>query len=421
MTDILNDISSSKGFNGVSKLFYSNLFAIIAGLALGLLSPKFPSSLFSGLDFLAWLPVSLIKGFAGPLLFLAVCHGLMSGDSLGRGFRRLFLVCLVNACCAIMIALILVNVLRPGNQMASLLSEVSSSLSAGVPSEQLKTPSWYEALRSFVPESVVTPFLNNNIPSILVLAILFGVGLRITGRSQDGWEQWFLKLREILERALNVTAAILFFILKLMPLAIFSAVAKATNASGFSVFSGLMWYVIVSVLGMFLQILIVYQSWILIYARRSLRQFWRQARLPVLFSFGVNSSLSALPSTLHALDELSCSKEAARLGACVGTNFNNDGILLYEVVAVLMLAQGLNLDWSLSQQFVVAGLCVLATLGVSGFPEAGIVALSLVLPAAGLPLSLVPLLLPVDWFVARCRSATNVISDMTVSLAIDHS
>jgi Na+/H+-dicarboxylate symporter len=32
---------------------------------------------------------------------------------------------------------------------------------------------------------------------------------------------------------------------------------------------------------------------------------------------------------------------------------------------------------------------------------------------------LIPLLLPVDWFVARCRSATNVVSDMTVSLVID--
>jgi Na+/H+-dicarboxylate symporter len=38
---------------------------------------------------------------------------------------------------------------------------------------------------------------------------------------------------------------------------------------------------------------------------------------------------------------------------------------------------------------------------------------------AGLPVELIPLLLPVDWFVARCRSATNVVSDMTVSLAID--
>ena len=139
----------------------------------------------------------------------------------------------------------------------------------------------------------------------------------------------------------------------------------------------------------------------------------------MLYAFGVNSSLAALPATLNALDDLKVSPGASRLGACVGTNFNNDGILLYEVAAVLMLGQAAGFDWHVSQQLGIAGVCMLATLGVSGFPEAGVIALSLVLTSAGLPVEMLPLLLPVDWLVARMRSATNVVSDMTVSLAID--
>jgi Na+/H+-dicarboxylate symporter len=56
---------------------------------------------------------------------------------------------------------------------------------------------------------------------------------------------------------------------------------------------------------------------------------------------------------------------------------------------------------------------------VAGVPEAGVVSLSLVLSAVGLPLEILPLLLTVDWIVARMRSVVNVLSDMTVSIAVD--
>jgi DAACS family dicarboxylate/amino acid:cation (Na+ or H+) symporter len=148
-------------------------------------------------------------------------------------------------------------------------------------------------------------------------------------------------------------------------------------------------------------------------------QFWRAARRPVVFAFGVNSSLATLPATLAALSDLNVKPGSSRLGACIGTNFNNDGILLYEVAAVMMLAQAAGLDWSIGHQLWIAMVCVLATFGVGGFPEAGIIALALVLSTAGLPAEILPLLLPVDWVVARMRSATNVVSDMTVSLVID--
>jgi Na+/H+-dicarboxylate symporter len=170
---------------------------------------------------------------------------------------------------------------------------------------------------------------------------------------------------------------------------------------------------------MILQVLIVYYGWIKYRARRSLRDFWKYAKLAVVYSFVVNSSLASLPTTLLALDNISCSKTSPRLGACVGANFNNDGILLFEVAAVLMISQSAGVDWSLLDQFGVALLCIVATLGVSGFPDAGIVALPLALPMAGLPLEIILYLLPVDWLVARFRSITNVVSDMTVSLAID--
>jgi Na+/H+-dicarboxylate symporter len=91
---------------------------------------------------------------------------------------------------------------------------------------------------------------------------------------------------------------------------------------------------------------------------------------------------------------------------------------LYEAMAVLFVAQAYGIEMSVTQQVMTALLSLAAAIGVAGIPEAGVISLSLVLTAAGLPLEILPMLLTVDWIIARARSITNVLSDMTVSIGI---
>jgi len=408
------------GLKTIRYIFAANVAALILGCLLGFYWNGLPAGSDGLVSIFAWLPVALVKGFAGPLLFLAILNGMMADQPLTAGVRRLVIICAINTVLAVSIALVLVNALKPGTHMEGLVRGFSLAPSVTAPvSPGAKFVSWSDVAKSMIPDSIVRPFLENNIPALIVLAILFGLGIRSAGRRDGVWDARFVRFRGYVEISLSVISFVLRIIMMLMPLAIFAAVAKATGELGFNALRSLSWYLLITITGMVLQIIIVYQAWIAMWSRRTLRNFWRQAKIPVIYAFGVNSSLSSLPATLDALDNLHCSRASSRLGACIGTNFNNDGILLYEVVAVIMLAQAFGLDWSYVHQLGVAGVCVLATLGVSGFPEAGVVALSLVLPAAGLPLEIMPLLLPADWIVARCRSATNVISDMAVSLAID--
>jgi DAACS family dicarboxylate/amino acid:cation (Na+ or H+) symporter len=208
-------------------------------------------------------------------------------------------------------------------------------------------------------------------------------------------------------------------IVHLVPLAVFASVAKVIGIYGLSFVGGLSAYLFFCLFGMVLHVVLVHQSWIVWVARMNLRRFWQEALEPVLYGFGVNSSLATLPVTLRAMKRLGISDSSARLSACVGTNFNNDGILLYEVVAVLFLAQAYGQELSMATQVLTALICVLAAAGVSGIPEAGVIALSLALSAANLPIENIPLLLTVDWIIARSRSAVNVLADITVALSID--
>jgi len=64
-------------------------------------------------------------------------------------------------------------------------------------------------------------------------------------------------------------------------------------------------------------------------------------------------------------------------------------------------------------------ICMVAAMGVAGVPEAGFVSLALVLNTVGMPIEILPLLLTVDWIIARGRSVTNVLSDMVLSILLD--
>ena len=136
-----------------------------------------------------------------------------------------------------------------------------------------------------------------------------------------------------------------------------------------------------------------------------------------------NSSLATIPVTLRCLRCMGVSEPSARMSACIGTNLNNDGIVLYEAMATLFLCQAMGWHLGASQQITVVLASVMAGVGIAGIPDAGLIVLPLVLTAAGLPEAAVgaalPLIIPVDWIIARARSGVNVLADMLVAILLD--
>jgi Na+/H+-dicarboxylate symporter len=143
----------------------------------------------------------------------------------------------------------------------------------------------------------------------------------------------------------------------------------------------------------------------------------------ILTGLSCNSSLATVPVTLRCLERMGVSNSSARMAACVGTNFNNDGITLYEAMAAIFVAQAVGVDLGLSQQLLIVSQSILVGAGVAGIPEAGLIVLPLVLASAGLSEAVIaaalPLIMTVDWIIARVRSGVNVMSDMVVAVLLD--
>jgi len=153
------------------------------------------------------------------------------------------------------------------------------------------------------------------------------------------------------------------------------------------------------------------------------RTYFGEGAAPIVTGFSLNSSLATVPVTLRALARMGVSDSSARLSACVGTNFNNDGITLYEAMTTLFVAQAAGMNLSLAQQAAILLVVLAASMGMAGIPNSGLIILPLVLRAAGMPDDVVkialPIVLSIDFINARVRSAVNVMGDLQVAILLD--
>lgn len=408
-------------------LYLRILIAVVIGVLLGiLLGPR-----AAPLGELGILIIRLLKALAAPLILFAVLDSFLRTRIPARRGAQLLLISLVNAMVATGLGLLVANVLRSGahwrERTDPRLLERLLGQPAGAPHPEI-TLNPLKNLMGYFPETLVEPFVKNNIITVVLVAVTLGAALRHLKDREPVAALPEVSPLAVLEAGirglLQVFTVVLEWLVKIVPLAVLGVVASVTGKSGAAVLHALVLFVVTILIGLGLHAGVYYALLLRVVAGVSPRRFFAGALDAILLALSSGSSLATLPVTLRCLiDKLGVSPASARLAACVGTNLNHDGIILYEAGATLFVGQAFGVSLSLGQQGAVAVAAVMAGIGIAGIPDAGLITLPLVLSAAGIPEPIVavaiPLLLPVDWLIGRCRAATNVISDMTVATLLD--
>ncbi|MBI3735449.1 dicarboxylate/amino acid:cation symporter, partial [Candidatus Sumerlaeota bacterium] len=404
------------------KIFRLPLYLqILVGMALGAVAGTIWGKSVAPLGELGKVIITLIKTLAAPLLFFAIIDAFLHMKVRARAAGWMAGISAINAVIALAIGMMLSNTFHPGERLAEFVkAKEAESAAATTPAKAPEKIGFVKTVVGYVPESIVEPFIENSIISIILVAILLGLALRRAKEEQlSRGETAFRSVEDGVRTLFRMIEIALGWVIKFVPLAVFGVVAKTIGEYGFGPIKGLAIYVGIVLLGLALHVGIVYQGWIILAGPRRLADFWRGGRDAIVYALGASSSLATLPVTLKCLDKMGVSPHSARMAACVGTNLNNDGILLYEAMAVLFVAQANGIHLTFGQQLSAALSCAIAGVGIAGVPDAGLISLSLVLATVGLPLEILPLLLTVDWVLSRARATTNVISDMLVANLLD--
>lgn len=413
-------------------LYVRVLVGVLLGTLVGVIFGKEPivGDIYTeDLGRLGTLVIRLLKMLAVPLVLFAILDAFAKTAITLKTAGRLALICLVNVSVAMTIGLTILNTLQPGlswyNHLGDITRDLGNAIGSAPKLVEGATLSPMANFDRYIPESLVDPFLKNNIISVVLASILFGAALRRVRNQATGEDAEHVQgLVGFISACLQILIQALDWMVQLAPIAVFGVLAQVVGRSGIGIFQHLWTFLWVILLGMALHALVYYPLVAWIGGRKTPREFVGKGADAIITGLSTNSSLATVPVTLRCLtDKLGVSDRSARMAACIGTNLNNDGITLYEAMATLFLAQACGLSMDLPQQLVVVAASIMAGVGVAGIPEAGLVVLPMVLGAAGFSDAsiavVVPLIMPVDWIIARCRSGVNVMSDMLVAILLD--
>jgi DAACS family dicarboxylate/amino acid:cation (Na+ or H+) symporter len=385
------------------------ILGAVVGLVLGAMkgTPEAPNDVvlkvLEELGIFSKLVLRLLGALAPALILLAIVQALMKAQ-LERGTApRLIRLLLLNTLVAICVGLLVANVIQPGHREH--LPKPASE--ANIPKADV-----FQQILDNVPKSLLGPLGDEGkVIGVIFIAVAFGLALRRSSK-KDAVVPW-------VDLGLDTLIIILHWIIAVVPLAVFGLVASIVGLKGFGAFHALAIFVLCVLLALLIQAIYYLTrvrlcSWVRPFA------LLRGCRDALVMAFSTGSSTATMPVTFECLkDRVGVREKSASLGALLGANFNNDGTALYEAMAALFIAQMVGIELTFVQQFLVVVTSVVASVGAAGIPEAGLVTMTLVFHAVGLDPVYIALLLPVDWFLDRCRTAINVMGDMNVSCILD--
>ncbi len=404
---------------------------MLIGLATGLVLGVIAHIAWGDAPQLAWF-VSHVSDPIGKiflrLLFMLVIPLIVSALALGvcgvgdlRNLGRIGLKTLAYTVgvsfIAVMLGLVLVNVLRPGDgippETAQRLHDIAAQGGASMPKAGDLPKGGLDLLIGIIPDNPVKAMANGDMLAVMFFALFLGVGLAITRTPASE------KLRDALEGLYDVVLTLIDIVIRLAPYGVAALLFTLTARLGYDILRQLGQYVLVVVLGLAIHQFVVYALTVRFLGGMSPRVFYAGVRPAMLTAFSTASSNATLPTSLRVAEEnLHLPRHVSRFVLTIGSTANQNGTALFEGVTVLFLAQFYGVDLSLAQQMLVLMICVLGGIGTAGVPAGSIPVVIMILGMVGVPAEGIGMILGVDRFLDMCRTTLNVTGDLAAAVVV---
>ena len=401
---------------GSSKTLKNNymliliLISIVLSIIFGIFFPKEMIEI----KWIGQLFINMLKLIVLPLIFCALVSAITSIGEIKRlgsiGIHTLGYV-LVSVSIAVAIGLVLLNTFKPG------LGVAPSLILANATPLDLKPVPFSSYLLSLFPPNIVAAAAKYEIMPIVFFSIVFAISCLSVGKSATPVIEFFIGFRDVLVK-------MVVWLMYLTPIGLFSLLAAATAEASLQhlllqSLAGMLMFIVIFLAGLFLQILWQFLVVVLV-AKKNPKQFISAASNALVTAFATSSSMATLPVTLLVAKKQNVSDDVARFVLPFATTINLAGTAMYEAVSALFFCQILGYDLSIPAQIGVFLTAVVAGMGATGIPEAGLITMVMVLRNVNVPTSAIGLLLPFDRILDRFRTLTNVWGDLACATTVDY-
>ena len=400
-------------------LFLGLGFGIFLGPETGIVEKNTTEIITEWLSIPAHMFLKIIQMIIIPLIFASIIRGITSSGSMEQlqnlGLRAA-LYFVTTTVIALIIGILLVTTIMPGTFIdSSLIKESFGIENTGetVESMELSLQDIPQSLVGLIPSNPLASFMSGEMLSIIIFALIVGVSMISLPKESSK------PLLDILESVQKITMKVVSWAMRLAPFAAFGLMVDIAARVGITALAGLGAYMITVVIGLFLM-MGVYIIIIKVFAGRPFFATFRMMKEAQLLAFSTSSSAAVMPLTIKTAEEkMKVKPQISQFIVPLGATINMDGTALYQIIAVFFLAQLFDINLSFTTILLISLTALAASIGAPSAPGTGIVILSTILIAAGIPPVGIILLLGVDRILDMTRTMVNVTGDLTACLFFD--
>ncbi len=379
--------------------------AIIVGVIVGLIFKGDASVLKPFGDIFLNLLLMVIVPLIFTTITTAICK-MESPKRLKKIISRIFLAFIIVSTIAAIIGVTSTYMFKLVDSNDSKILELLDSSS--VVDEELSI------LDRTVSLITTTDFVNllsrDNIMALLVMSIMIGLAIRMSGKKGEKVKEVLISLNEVV---LNVVKIIMYY----APIGLGCYMASLVGTYGSTIASGFLKTFIIYTLVCVFVYFIVYSIYALIGGgREGLKKYWLNVITPTATALGTCSSAACIPVNSEACKKMGVSNDIAETIVPLGTTFHKDGSIIGSAFKIMFLVYLFDMSPSI---WLVIGVSLLVTLLIAAVPiGGGTISEMMIITLMGFPIAALPILTVIATIIDAPATVLNVVGDSATGMLV---
>ena len=402
----------TKKLSLTSKIFIGLIAGVICGVFFNLFVPASyvrDTIIIDGICYVIGNGfIKLMKMLVVPLVFCSlVCGASAIGDTktLGKVGGKTIAFYLATTAIAVTVAISVAALIKPGIGLNMNMIETENVTVA-------EKTSAVDTLLDIIPDNPFSSLANGNMLQVIVFALIVGILLAKMGERAELVANFFSQFNDLMMEMTNL-------VMSFAPIGVFFMLTRTFANLGFDAFIPLLKYMGSVVLGLGVQCFVVYMILLFVFTRLNPFKFIKKFFPVMAFAFSTSTSNATIPLNIETLEEkIGVSRKVSSFTIPLGATINMDGTSIMQGVAVVFAAQAYGINLGISGYLTVIATATLASIGTAGIPSVGLVTLTMVFSAVGLPVEAITLIMGIDRILDMLRTAVNVTGDAVCTTVV---
>ena len=259
-----------------------------------------------------------------------------------------------------------------------------------------------------------TDFVNllsrDNIMALLVMSIMIGLAIRMSGKKGEKVKEVLVSLNEVV---LNVVKIIMYY----AQIGLGCYMASLVGTYGSTIASGFLKTFIIYTLVCVFVYFIVYSIYALIGGgKEGLKKYWLNVIAPTATALGTCSSAACIPVNSEACKKMGVSNDIAETIVPLGTTFHKDGSIIGSAFKIMFLVYLFDMSPSI---WLVIGVSLLVTLLIAAVPiGGGTISEMMIITLMGFPIAALPILTVIATIIDAPATVLNVVGDSATGMLV---